>query len=179
MLDSRIIDINFNPTFFRTGSSGFTPTLGSVKTVDQDLANSLLLVKRFADAKKQITENTTLSAAQKRQAIHEIEIDGVQVDDLGLDFTLPGYPAIDMIANGSHVNLTIDNVDLYLERVIDLTLGTGVERQIEAFRSGFSQVFPYSALRAFTPNELVMLFGQIEEDWSMESEFHPFSSFIC
>lgn len=169
MLDSRIIDINFNPTFFRTGSSGFIPTLGSVKTVDQDLANSLLLVKRFADAKKQITEDTTLSAAQKRQAIHEIEIDGVQVDDLGLDFTLPGYPAIDLIANGSHVNLTIENVDLYLERVIDLTLGTGVERQIEAFRSGFSQVFPYSALRAFTPNELVMLFGQIEEDWSMET----------
>jgi hypothetical protein len=34
-------------------------------------------------------------------------------------------------------------------------------------------VFPYSALSAFTPDELVMLFGRIEEDWSLESKFFP------
>jgi hypothetical protein len=31
-------------------------------------------------------------------------------------------------------------------------------------------VFPFSALSAFTPDELVMLFGRIEEDWSLESK---------
>jgi E3 ubiquitin-protein ligase TRIP12 len=30
-------------------------------------------------------------------------------------------------------------------------------------------VFPYSAVKAFTPDELVMLFGRVEEDWSLES----------
>jgi len=86
-----------------------------------------------------------------------------------LDFTLPGYPSIDLVPGGSDVSLTIENVDQYIERVIDMTLGSGVRHQVEAFRAGFSQVFPFTALRAFTPNELVMLFGQAEEDWSIET----------
>lgn len=172
MLDSRIIDISFNPTFFRIGDSAstVTPSLGTVKAVDQDLANSLLLVKRFANAKKAIDEDKTLSPSQKPQYLRQIEVDGVKVEDLALDFTLPGYPAIELIKNGANIPVMIDNVDLYLDRVIDMTLGGGVRRQVDAFRSGFSQVFPYSSLRAFTPNELVMLFGRIEEDWSIESK---------
>jgi len=54
-----------------------------------------------------------------------------------------------------------------------MTLGSGVQRQVDAFRAGFTQVFPYSALSAFTPDELVMLFGRIEEDWSLESMLSP------
>ncbi|QGA18152.1 hypothetical protein EYB26_005833 [Talaromyces marneffei] len=169
MLDSRIIDINFNPTFFRVGTPGFVPSLGAVKTVDRDLANSLQLVKRFVDAKFEIEEDDDLTWDQKMMALEELEIDGVRVEDLGLDFTLPGYPAIELIKDGSNTSVQTSNIDMYLDRVIDFTLGEGVERQIEAFRSGFSQVFSYLALRSFTPNELVMLFGRIEEDWSMET----------
>ena len=61
--------------------------------------------------------------------------------------------------------------DIYVEKVLDLTLGSGVKRQIEAFSAGFSEVFPYTALRAFTPDELVMLFGRNDEDWSLESKY--------
>lgn len=169
MLDSRIIDISFNPTFFRIGSSSVTPSVGTVRAVDQDLANSLLLVKRFANAKKAVEENRRLSSAQKSQSLLNVNIDGVSVEDLGLDFTLPGYPSIELIKDGSNIAVTINNVNVYLDRVIDMTLGSGVRRQIDSFRAGFSQVFPYSALRAFTPNELVMLFGRVEEDWSIET----------
>ncbi|KAK2761596.1 Ubiquitin fusion degradation protein 4 [Arachnomyces sp. PD_36] len=171
MLDSRIIDISFNPTFFRIGdgSSTVSPSLGTVKAVDRDLANSLLLLKQFANAKKGVEDRSDLSSTEKQQAISEIEINGARVEDLSLDFTLPGYPSIELIKDGSNVPVTIDNVNLYVDRVIDLTLGSGVQRQVDAFRAGFSQVFRYSALRAFTPNELVMLFGRIEEDWSIET----------
>ncbi|KAL5358511.1 hypothetical protein BJX96DRAFT_146711 [Aspergillus floccosus] len=171
MLDSRIIDISFNPAFFRIAhsSSSVAPSLGTVKAVDQDLANSLLLLKRFANAKKAIVKNRALSDAEKKQALQDVEIDGVSVEDLSLDLTLPGYPAIELVEDGSNVPVTMDNVDLYLDRVVDMTLGSGVQRQLEAFRAGFSQVFPYSALRTFTPSELVMLFGRSEEDWSIET----------
>lgn len=169
MLDSRIIDINFNPTFFRVGTPGFTPSLGAVKTVDEDLANSLQLVKRFADAKLKIDEDSSLTSEQKKRALESLEVDGVRVEDLGLDFTLPGYPAIELVKDGSNTSVQNSNIDKYLDLVIDFTLGEGVTRQIDAFRSGFSQVFSYTALRSFTPNELVMLFGRIEEDWSMET----------
>ncbi|KAJ8062832.1 hypothetical protein OCU04_008088 [Sclerotinia nivalis] len=170
MIDSRIIDVSFNPTFFRIGdeSNPVTPSLGAVKTVDPQLAKSLKMIKKFSVAKKAIAEDSTLTATQKVLVTEALEIDGAKIEDLSLDFTLPGYD-IDLLPNGSSIPVTIDNVDLYLEKVIDMTLGSGVQRQVDAFRAGFTQVFPYSALRAFTPDELVMLFGRIEEDWSLET----------
>ena len=47
--------------------------------------------------------------------------------------------------------------------------------QAKAFRDGFSKVFPVTDLRAFSADELVMLFGNSEEDWSVESK----SDLIC
>lgn len=171
MLDSRIIDINLNPIFFRIGdgSSAVKPSLGAVKAVDPVLARSLKHIRRFAVAKKEIDEDPARTPAQKVADTENITIDGARLDDLCLDFTLPGYPNIELVANGSQVKLTMENVDQYLERVVDATLGSGVRRQVDAFRAGFSQVFPYSALRAFTPDELVNLFGRVDEDWSLET----------
>lgn len=171
MLDSRIIDISFNQSFFKISNAiDFTPSLLVVRTVDEDLARSLAKIQEYADLKQRIEQDIHSTPAQKVRAIQKIMVDGAKIEDLMLDFTLPGYPSIELITNGSSVSLTIDNVGLYIDRVLDLTLGTGIQRQIEAFQSGFSQVFPYASLRAFTPDELVMLFGQVEEDWSIESE---------
>ena len=171
MLDSRIIDISFNPAFFRIADtlSSVAPSLGTVKAVDEDLAKSLVLLKRFANAKHSIDTDRSIPRHEKSRTAQNIVVDGVRVEDLSLDFTLPGYPDIDLIPDGSNIAVTIHNVDQFVERVVDMTLGSGVRRQVEAFRTGFSQVFPYTALRAFTPSELVMLFGQAEEDWSIET----------
>ncbi|CAK7267043.1 Ubiquitin fusion degradation protein 4 [Sporothrix epigloea] len=171
MLDSRIIDINFNPIFFRigAGSSSVRPTLGAVNAVDSALARSLLLIQEFATAKKAIEGDATRSAVEKVAAIAAITINNSRIEDYSLDFTLPGYPDIELIPGGSQTSVTIDNVGTYVERVVSMTLEDGVRRQVEAFQRGFSQVFPYSALSAFTPDELVSLFGCVEEDWSLEA----------
>ncbi|KAJ4377547.1 Ubiquitin fusion degradation protein 4 [Neocucurbitaria cava] len=172
MLDSRIIDVSFNPTFFRIGDgsdTAVTPSLGAIMAVDQDLAKSLKLLKHFADAKQKIDADSGLSAAQKAEALQSIVIQDCHVEDLALDFTLPGYDSIELIANGSETPVTIQNVDTYVDKVLDFTLASGVQRQADAFRAGFTEVFPYSALKAFTPDELVMLFGRADEDWSLET----------
>ena len=171
MLDSRIIDVSFNPTFFRVGEgkSAVTPSLGAVATVDQDLARSLKMLKKYAAAKQRIDEDGRLLPARKVAKINEIRINDARIEDLSLDFTLPGYPNIELVQGGSRIEVTIDNVGDYIKHVIDFTLGSGVQRQVDAFRAGFSQVFPFSSLRAFTPDELVMLFGRVEEDWSLET----------
>jgi E3 ubiquitin-protein ligase TRIP12 len=173
MIDSRIIDIHFNPIFFRitdASATGIRPSLGAVKVVDPGLARSLKTIKKFALAKKEIDEDPNRTAAQKVADTESIVIDNVRLDDLCLDFTLPGYPNLELEDNGSQKRVTIENVDVYLEKVIDMTLGSGVRQQVDAFQHGFSQVFPYSALSAFTPDELVSLFGKVEEDWSLESK---------
>lgn len=176
MIDSRIIDIHFNPIFFRIddASTGVKPSLGAVKIVDPGLARSLKAIKKFSLAKREIEEDPSRSPARKVADIENIIIDGVKLEDLCLDFTLPGYPHIELETNGAQKRVSIENVDTYLEKVIDMTLGSGVRRQVDAFRTGFSQVFPYSALSAFTPDELVALFGRIDEDWSLESKIELF-----
>ena len=93
---------------------------------------------------------------------------GFFIEFLGLAFTLPGCPNIELVKDGANAAVTIDNVATYVDRVIDMTLGSGVQRQVDAFKAGFSQVFPYPALTAFTPNGLVMLSGRVEEDWTLE-----------
>lgn len=173
MIDSRIIDIHFNPTFFRitdVASAGVKPSLGAVKVVDPGLARSLKTIMKYSAAKKEIDEDPRRTPAQKVADTESILIDGVRLDDLCLDFTLPGYPNIELETNGSHKRVSIENVDSYLDKVIDMTLGSGVRSQVDAFRAGFSQVFPYTALSAFTPAELVALFGKVNEDWSLESK---------
>jgi E3 ubiquitin-protein ligase TRIP12 len=179
MMDSRIIDVSFNPTFFRIGDDDSTvvPSLGAIKSVDEGLAKSLNLLKQFADAKKQVDADSRLTAAQREKALQNIVIQDSRVDDLALDFTLPGYSTIELMDKGTDVAVTIDNVDAYVDKVLDFTLGSGVQRQVDAFRAGFTEVFPYSALKAFTPDELVMLFGRTDEDWSLESKFfHTFAT---
>jgi E3 ubiquitin-protein ligase TRIP12 len=170
MLDSRIIDISFSSTFFKLGNSPSTATtIAMMRTVDQDLANSLAQLQHFATAKARIELESGLSSSPRKQALQELTIRGAHVEDLMLDFTLPGYPSIELVNDGSNVPVTTENVDKYIERVLDLTLGSGVRRQIDAFAAGFSQVFSFSSLRAFTPAELVMLFGRVDEDWSIET----------
>ncbi|KAM0708058.1 hypothetical protein Q7P35_004707 [Cladosporium inversicolor] len=169
MLDSRIIDVSLNPTFFRVGDGGLPLNISAVATVDQDLARSLKVLKKYVAAKQRIDEDERLSDVQKAAKIDQIRINDAKIEDLGLDFTLPGYPNIELTAGGADVDVTIDNVSSYVRKVVEVTLSSGVQRQVDAFRAGFSQVFPYTALKAFTPDELVMLFGRVDEDWSLET----------
>ena len=52
-------------------------------------------------------------------------------------------------------------------------MGKGAELQAKAFREGFSKVFPVTDLQAFSPDELGLVFGSAEEDWTPESSFLP------
>lgn len=73
--------------------------------------------------------------------------------------------------NGRDILVTSENVTEYVAEVLDAILGKGAAIQAKAFRDGFSKVFPIADLRAFSADELVMLFGNSEEDWSVESEY--------
>lgn len=168
MLDSRIIDVNFNPTFFKV-EENTTTSIALLRTIDQDLANSMAQLQAYANKRAIIEADKTMSSRSKDIALQNLSIRGATLDDLGLDFTLPGYPQINLVENGSEVDVTNANVGSYVQRVLDYSLAEGVSTQIKAFRAGFSQVFPYASLSAFTPNELVMLFGRVDEDWSMET----------
>ncbi|KAF9221474.1 hypothetical protein BS17DRAFT_758087 [Gyrodon lividus] len=159
MLDSRIIDLSFNKIFIRLVLGEEVPlTIDSLRLVDKDLANSLAKLQSYASMKGQ---NEKLF---RKVALMDI----VNVEDLGLDFTLPGYD-IELRPGGRDIPVTSENADQYIHEVLDAIIGTGGQPQARAFREGFSKVFPATDLQAFSPDELVMLFGNSDEDWSIET----------
>jgi E3 ubiquitin-protein ligase TRIP12 len=184
MLDSRIIDIHFNPLFFRLAEfdEDERPSILSLRAVDKRLSDSLGFLQRFVDLRHEIQGDQTVSELVKMRKIEAIRMDDTAVEDLAMNFMLPGYDDIELkvftagaLANdqpgGRDIEVTIYNVDEYVDLVVDFTIGKGIRRQIEAFKTGFSGVFPYEALCAFTADELVMLFGKSEEDWSYDSTY--------
>ncbi|KAI0664313.1 hypothetical protein C8Q70DRAFT_946839 [Cubamyces menziesii] len=163
MLDSRIIDLSFNKVFLKLVLGEEVPlTLETLKRVDPELAASLAKIQNLAAAAKSPNEKL------RRKLAALEDMDGVSVEDLGLDFTVPGYD-IELRPGGRDIPVTADNVDEYIQEVIDAIIGKGAQAQAQAFREGFSKVFPISDLQAFTSEELAMLFGNADEDWSVET----------
>ncbi|KAG9312850.1 hypothetical protein JVU11DRAFT_6281 [Chiua virens] len=159
MLDSRIIDLSLNKIFIKLVLGEEVPlTIDSLRLVDNDLANSLAKLQSYASIKGQAEK------LFRKVALMDI----VNVEDLALDFTLPGYD-IELKPGGRDIPVTSDNAEQYIHEVLDAILGTGARPQAKAFREGFSKVFPISDLQAFSADELVMLFGNSDEDWGIET----------
>ncbi|EIN09595.1 hypothetical protein PUNSTDRAFT_120033 [Punctularia strigosozonata HHB-11173 SS5] len=158
MLDSRIIDMSYNKIFLKLVLGEQVPlTLETLKLVDADLASSLSKLRRMAKAKE-----------EQEPAENVDKAESVNVEDLALDFTIPGYD-IELKPGGRDIAVTADNVEEYIESVIDAIIGSGAQPQVQAFREGFSKVFPITDLQAFSADELAMLFGNTDEDWSVET----------
>lgn len=167
MLDSRNIDIPFNPAFLSKvlGQSSMND-ITAVMAVDPTLGNSLLDLQSF------VTQKHAMYASQQApddETLANIEVRGANISDFCLDFTVPGDSDMELKPNGAQIPVTIHNVDEYLELVVDAVTGTSIARQVEAFRNGFNGVFPVNDLQLFHPEELVSFFGKTEEDWSYET----------
>ncbi|KAJ7799117.1 hypothetical protein B0H14DRAFT_2904219 [Mycena olivaceomarginata] len=161
MLDSRIIDLSLNKIFLKIVLGEEVPlTVATLRLVDISLANSLDKIQSIVSTRAQ-AENDKL---KRKVALLET----VSIDDLALDFTIPGYD-IELRPGGRDIAVTADNVEEYIREVLDAIIGQGAQLQAKAFREGFSKVFPISDLQAFSADELVLLFGNSEEDWSVET----------
>ncbi|KAI0686676.1 hypothetical protein BC835DRAFT_1287769 [Cytidiella melzeri] len=156
MLDSRIIDLHVNKIFLKLILGDSVPlTIDNLKRVDAELAESLLKLRNMAS-------NSGQSEKMRRK------LGMATIEDLALDFTVPGYD-IELRPGGRDLAVTSENVEEYISEVLDSIFGKGAQLQAKAFRDGFSKVFPLADLQAFTADELVMLFGNSDEDWSLET----------
>ncbi|GJE98055.1 Ubiquitin fusion degradation protein [Phanerochaete sordida] len=156
MLDSRIIDLSLNKVFLKLILGEEVPlTIENLKRVDPELAASMIKLRAM-------TVPTGQSDKMRRK------LGMVTVEDLALDFTVPGYD-VELRPGGRNLAVTSENVEEYIADVLEAIIGKGAMLQAKAFREGFSKVFPIADLQAFTADELVMLFGNSDEDWSIET----------
>ncbi|KAG1471228.1 hypothetical protein G6F56_002248 [Rhizopus delemar] len=169
MLDFRIIDIGFNPAFFKITLEESKPSSELLFEIDPVLAKSLNLLQAFIKQKNVLYSDKTKSKTEKMKELDDLQVDGVKIDDLCLDFTLPGDPTYELKPDGADIPVTIKNVESYVESVIDAVAGSGVSQQIEAFKEGFNGLFAIKDLKLLTYSELVSLFGTSDEDWSLST----------
>jgi len=154
LLDNRLVDLPFSTAFYRA-VLGQPLGLADLQELSPQVAASLAQLQQLAD-----------NAADDPQAgtLH-----GVPVSELGLDFTLPGEPGLELCPGGASRDVTIDNLDEYVSSVLGMVLRDGVKGQADAFAAGFTEVFPIRHLRAFTPEELDLLFNGSRDRWDKDS----------
>ncbi|KAG8057828.1 hypothetical protein GUJ93_ZPchr0002g24179 [Zizania palustris] len=79
------------------------------------------------------------------------------------------YPDYVLKAGEESTIVNIYNLEAYVTLVVDATVKSGIMRQVEAFKSGFNQVFDISSLKIFSPQELDYLICGRREIWEPES----------
>lgn len=96
-----------------------------------------------------------------------VKYNGSTVEEMYLFFTLPGYCSIELIPNGKHVPVTIENLEEYINLVTQHTLLQ--VSQISAFKDGLSSLIPLEILLGFSSEELEeIVCGSCEEVWDLD-----------
>lgn len=167
LIDSRMVDFDFNPVFLAMIRN---PKLfsGEMREKVSD-EFKLISVLKLIDPKLASSLEHLISFLRSEKSRHEKETSGVNIEDLSLTFVLPGYPNYELIPNGSEIYVTGQNLAVFLDKVVESSIFSGVFHQMKAFVEGFSEVFPISSLSIFTSDELSEIFGSSTEDWSKEA----------
>ena len=72
-----------------------------------------------------------ITDSERQLKIRNLTMDGCPVEDLGLDFTLPGYPNIELRKGGKDRGVTLDNLGQYVRLVSHWLLVEGVSCQMK------------------------------------------------
>ena len=116
LTDFRLLDLPLSVPFYKwLLRQERSMTLQDVHLLDASLANTLSQLAAVARRRRQLEADQTLTAEQRRAAIEALGVDGCSVEDLGLDFTLPGHSSIELKRGGRDEPLTIHNLDQYLK----------------------------------------------------------------
>lgn len=159
VMDSRMVDIPLSVTMYRwVVNEERWLSLSDVRHVAPELWRSLCRLRRVADRAQHIAADTRHTQDQKNQLISNLELDGCPIEELGLDFILPGDGCTELRRGGRDMPVTAHNLQNYIDLVTHWLLFEGVSKQMEAFKEGFESVFPLSNLKIFYPEELEQVF---------------------
>ncbi|WOL09703.1 E3 ubiquitin-protein ligase [Canna indica] len=162
--DGRLLDLPLSTTFYKL-VLGQELDLYDILSFDVEFGKTLqemqalVLRKQFLDA--------TSGNSQKGTA--DLCFHGAPIEDLCLDFTLPGYPDYRLKEGEDSTMVNINNLEEYISLIVDATVKTGIRRQMDAFRTGFDQVFDIASLQVFSPQELDCLLCGRGELWKAET----------
>ncbi|KAL3982231.1 HECT-domain (ubiquitin-transferase) family protein [Acanthocheilonema viteae] len=188
--DGRLVDLPLSQPFLKmiTNSQlteGETLNLSGILTLD-DLeevspiqGRILKELAAYVAQKHSIETDHRLDLNTQRRQIQQLKlnINGSEctIEDLSLTFcvnpssTVFSYKQMELIENGANIDVTADNVELYIAECTNFYLNSGILNQLKAFRGGFDLVFSLRNLSMFFPRELqTLLSGDQCPEWTRE-----------
>ncbi|PIC33910.1 hypothetical protein B9Z55_013719 [Caenorhabditis nigoni] len=190
LLDGRLVDLPLSRPFLKllvspqVGEQPHGPNLHNVLTLDDfeevnPVKGSFLKELIAVSNRKKMIEKEVMDQTMKRRKIAEIKLhikgSSCKMEDLALNFTVnpPSkvfqYTEMELVDGGADIDVTVDNVEQYVERCEEFYLNSGIAQQMRAFREGFDRVFPLSSLRGYSPEELQrLLSGEQCPEWSRD-----------
>ncbi|XP_018423865.1 PREDICTED: E3 ubiquitin-protein ligase TRIP12 isoform X5 [Nanorana parkeri] len=171
IMDFRLVDIPLGLPFYKWMlRQELSLASYDLSHVDPVVAKSVYHLEEIVRQKKRLELDKSQTKESLQFALENLNMNGCSVEDLGLDFTLPGFPNIELKKGGKDIPVTIHNLDEYVRLVIYWALNEGVSRQFDSFRDGFESVFPLNHLQYFYPEELdQLLCGSKSDPWDVKT----------
>ncbi|KAF3510574.1 hypothetical protein F2Q69_00000108, partial [Brassica cretica] len=145
--DGRVLDLPFSKAFYKL-ILGQELSSFDIHFIDPELCKTLVELQALARRKKVFSES---------QGKCDLSFRGTKIEDLCLEFALPGYSDYDIAPHSSTDMVNLDNLEEYIKAIVNATVCNGIQKQVEAFRSGFNKVFPIEHLGIFNEEELETL----------------------
>ncbi|KAM6569071.1 hypothetical protein CsatB_017056 [Cannabis sativa] len=161
--NGRVLDLHFSKAFYKL-ILGQELGLFDIMSFDPELGRTLLEFKALADRKLFLDSTGGVVSTSNIDTFFR----NTRIEDLSLDFTLPGYPDFCLASGPDYDTVTMRNLENYVSLVVDATLNGGISRQMEAFKLGFNQVFPIEQLQIFTEEELERLLCGEHNSWAAD-----------
>ncbi|OVA09927.1 HECT [Macleaya cordata] len=159
--DGRVLDLPLSKAFYKLLLDQEL-NIYDIQSIDPGLGRVLLEFQALVERKRILnsaagSNSTFVSASCFRNT---------KIDDLCLDFTLPGDPDYILTSEPDRKMVNMSNLEEYVSLIVDATVNCGISRQVEAFKSGFNQVFPIKSLKIFTEEEIERLLCGERDAWT-------------
>ncbi|XP_050381252.1 E3 ubiquitin-protein ligase UPL4 [Argentina anserina] len=159
--DGRVLDLHFSKAFYKL-ILGQDLDIYDIQSFDPVLGRTLLEFKALVERKRFLESVHGKNIASEFDSCFR----KTRIEDLCLDFTLPGHPDFVLASRFDHEVVNSMNLEDYVSLMTDATINSGIFRQVEAFKSGFNQVFPIEHLQIFTEEELEHLLCGERDSWA-------------
>ncbi|KAJ3443202.1 e3 ubiquitin-protein ligase trip12 [Anaeramoeba flamelloides] len=175
MLDFRVLDLLISKIFYDLVFLQEKPTLWHLSQLSPEIYSVFLDFYKIIehDSNQKSGSKSGNGKGYQNGKLQLFTIKSPKIEELYLNFTLPGYPEIELKPNGSQIYKNKDNLQEYLSLVLDFFLKSGINNQIQQFRRGFQELLPINSLKIFEFEEFDQMINCTrKEEWTRELLFN-------
>ena len=173
LMDNMLMDLQFSPALYKYLVEGANKVqclnLNDVKDVVPSLTKFVDAMVDIMKEASRIKSDSSLTSEEKQHALSNLNYDGCSFEDLCINFTLPGFPDIEMVKGGAEKFLSVDNIEEYLQLVVWWLLYKGPQAKLECIRAGYTSILDEEYFVSILPEDMdKMLCGIGIEQWTIE-----------